>query len=252
MMHFSQSQSSSMKNIVLGLISVTLALPCFAQSVDAPSVKAGDSWTYRLTVEKGPSGWSQSRSEVVVSHVTSSSIYYSTKQSGSTQAANDLFAGTDWSRSRDVNGKETVINKPFSFPLSVGKTWEVQYTEQHPNKVHRFEQWSHKFTVVGFETIEVPAGKFKAIKIEEEGRWNAEMEPAQTILQGAQTGQGGATMVTQVQKTTAGPATGRTYKAFWYVPEVKRWVKSVEEYYGNGGVRTERYTGELESFKLSE
>jgi hypothetical protein len=45
---------------------------------------------------------------------------------------------------------------------------------------------------------------------------------------------------------------GRTYKAFWYVPEVRRWVKSVEEYYGSGGVRNERYTAELESFKLMD
>ncbi|HWW07849.1 hypothetical protein [Collimonas sp.] len=241
-----------MKNIVFGLMGVVFSLPSFAQSIDAPSVKAGDSWIYRTTVEKGPTGWGQSRSEVTVSHVTSSSIYYSTKQSGSTQAPNETFAGADWSRSRDVNGKETVVNKPLSFPLSAGKTWEIQYTEQHPNKAHRFEQWNNKFTVIGFETVEVPAGKFKAIKIEEEGRWNAEMEPGQSVVQGAQVGQGGTTMVTQIQKTTALPATGRTYKAFWYVPEVKRWVKSVEEYYGNGGVRTERYSGELESFKLSE
>jgi len=72
------------------------------------------------------------------------------------------------------------------------------------------------------------------------------------VVQGAQVMQGGATMVTQMQKTTAEPATGRTYKAFWYVPEVKRWVKSVEEYYGSNGVRNERYTGELQSYKLSE
>jgi hypothetical protein len=45
---------------------------------------------------------------------------------------------------------------------------------------------------------------------------------------------------------------GRTYKAFWYVPEVRRWVKSVEQYYGSGGVRNERYTGELESVKPAE
>ncbi len=80
---------------------------------------------------------------------------------------------TDWSRSRDINGKETVVNKPLSFPWAAGKTCEVQYTEQHPNKMHRFEQWNNKFTVVGFETIEVPAGKFKAIKVDEEGRWMA-------------------------------------------------------------------------------
>jgi hypothetical protein len=30
------------------------------------------------------------------------------------------------------------------------------------------------------------------------------------------------------------------------------WVKSVEEYYGSGGVRTERYTGELESFRITQ
>jgi hypothetical protein len=45
--------------------------------------------------------------------------------------------------------------------------------------------------------------------------------------------------------------TGRTYKAFWYVPEIGRWVKSVEEYYGSNGVRNERYTAELESYKRS-
>jgi hypothetical protein len=31
-----------------------------------------------------------------------------------------------------------------------------------------------------------------------------------------------------------------------------RWVKSVEEYYGNRGVRSESYTSELESFKLAD
>jgi hypothetical protein len=46
-------------------------------------------------------------------------------------------------------------------------------------------------------------------------------------------------------------ASGRTYKAFWYVPEVRRWVKSVEEYYASSGVRNEKYTGELESFNLT-
>jgi hypothetical protein len=33
---------------------------------------------------------------------------------------------------------------------------------------------------------------------------------------------------------------------------VKRWVKSVEEYYSSGGVRNERYSEELESFKPAE
>jgi hypothetical protein len=54
----------------------------------------------------------------------------------------------------------------------------------------------------------------------------------------------------QSQKVTPQTATGRLYKAFWYVPEIKRYVKSVEEYYNAGGVRNERYTEELDSFKV--
>jgi hypothetical protein len=89
------------------------------------------------------------------------------------------------------------------------------------------------------------------LKIEAEGHWTAVLEPSQTVVQGAQSSAAGVSMVTETQKTTDKTASGRTYKAFWYVPEVGRWVKSVEEYYGSNGVRNEKYTGELESFKLT-
>lgn len=240
-----------MKIIALGLLGITFSVSGFAQSLDLPGVKAGDTWTYRSTVEKGSTGWSQTHDEVSVSRVTASTIYFSQKQIGSTQPTKEVFAGADWGRVRDVNGKETLVNKPFSFPLSIGKTWEVQFTEQHPNRVHKFEQLNSKFTVVGYENVEVPAGKFNALKIEAEGRWVAEMEPAQTVVQGAQMTQNGTSTVTEIKKTTSDLASGRLYKAYWYVPEVKRWVKYVEENYGNGGARNERFTGELESFKVS-
>ena len=239
-----------MRSLSAAVLIVSIAAAAAAQTPPAPAVKAGDTWTYRTTTEKGPSGWNQSRDELVVSRVTSSSIYYSSKPSGSTQAAKDSFSGIDWSRARDVNGKDTVVNRPLVFPLVAGKSWEIEYTEQHPNKAHKFEHWVHKYTVVGFETVEVPAGTFKAIKVEEEGHWNAELEPTQTVVQGAEMKPEGTTMVTQTQQTRNEPTSGRTYKAFWYVPEVKRWVKSVEEYYSSGGVRSERFTNELESFKV--
>lgn len=228
----------------------TWAQATWAQSVDAPYVKAGDSWKYRNTTERGANGWAQSEDEITVSRVTVSSIYYAVRQTGSTQSARDRIAGRDWSRARDVNGKETVVNRPLSFPLAAGKSWELDYREEHPNKEHRFEQFYDKYTVVGLETVEVPAGKFNALKIEAEGHWTSEMEPSQIVVQGAKASQGDAATVSQVHTTAPTPMTGRIYKAFWYAPEVKRWVKSVEEYYAKGGVRNERYTGELESFKL--
>ena len=84
---------------------------------------------------------------------------------------------------RDMNGKETVVNRPLAFPLSAGKTWDVQYTEEHPNRAHRSEQWNNTFRVVGYETVEVPAGKFNSLKVEAEGHWTAELEPTRTIVQ---------------------------------------------------------------------
>lgn len=218
----------------------------------SPTVNVGDTWVYRDTVEKGPGGWNQTRDEVTVSRVTSSSIYFSTKPTGSSQAPKESFSGLDWSRVRDVDGKETVVNRPLQFPLAVGKTWDIEYTEQHPNKKFKSEQWQQKYQVVGVETVTVPAGKFEAIKIEEEGHWTAELEPGQSVAQGAQVTPDSTTLVTQTEKARAEPVSGRTYKAFWYVPEYKRWVKSVEEYYSSGGVRNERYTTELESFKPGE
>ena len=235
-------------SLSLGVVSMAAA----GQSVDLPPVKAGDTWAYQTVVETGTTGWTKTENELTVSRVSATTIYYSVKQSGSTQPPREAYASADWSRLRNVNGKETVVAHPMSFPLAIGKTWDLTYTEQHPNKRHRFEQWDHKYVVLGYENVDVPAGKFKALKIESEGHWNAELEPKNEVAQGAVTSNGSTTMVTQVQHNGAEPSSGRTYKAIWYVPEVKRWVKSVEEYYGSNGVRSERYTEELTAFKPGE
>lgn len=238
-----------MNKLLPALISLVLAPVAWSETLDPPAVKMGDTWVYRSTTERGPSGWNQSEVELKVTRVTHTAIFIATKPAGSTQPPQEMLVGPDWSRMRDVNGKETVVNRPLAFPLSDGKSWDVVYTEQNPNKGHKSEKFDSHFSVVGYETVEVPAGKFQALKIESEGHWEAQLAPGQSVVQGAQTGQGGATMVTQVQSTGERQTSGRLYKAFWYAPEVKRWVKSVEEYYSSGGVRNERYSEELESFK---
>jgi len=234
-----------------GLSALCLCAASMAQSADRPATKAGDTWVYRDTNEMGPMGWKQTRDEFTVTRVTPSSIYYAARESGSSQSPGIYLAGADWSRIRAVNGKETVVNRPLNFPLTPGKTWTLQYREDHPNKAHKFEEWDTRYTVVGTETVTVPGGTFNAIKVEAEGTWKAEIEPSNSVVQGAQTTAGSTSMTTEVRYTVAAPFEGRTYKALWYVPEVHRWVKVVEEYYGSDGVRTERQTSELESFKLA-
>jgi hypothetical protein len=249
--HSLKNLRGNMKWIAMGCLCAAWALPALAQSVNAPTFKAGDTWTYKITTEKGNAGWTQNHEVSTVSRATPSSIYFQTKQEGSTQPPRELVSGIDWSRMRDVNGKETVVNRPLSFPLTVGKTWELDYTEQQPNKAHKAETFHNKYTVIGYESIQVPAGTFNALKIEAEGRWDAEIAPSQSAVATTQATQNGTVAVAQVSKTLATTATGRTYKAFWYVPEIKRFVRTEEEYYNNGGVRNERYTSELESFTLN-
>ena len=241
-----------MHKLLVALAGIALSSGAWSETLDRPLVKVGDTWIYCSTTERGPSGWNQTHDEINVTRVTPTAIFIATKASGSTQPPKEMFVGPDWSRVRDVDGKETVVNRPLAFPLSDGKSWDVVYAEQNPNKNHKSEKFDSHFTVLGYETVEVPAGKFRALKIESEGHWDAQIAPGQSVVQGAQTGQGGVTMQTQVQNIAERQVTGRLYKAFWYAPEVKRWVKSVEEYYSNGGVRTERYTQELESFKPGE
>lgn len=236
-----------MKHLALSLIAGTASIVAMAQA--QPDVHAGDQWTYEATIERAPAVWNKSTIDVTATRVTPTSIYVDIKQSGSTQPPRSLVVGADWSRSRDVNGKQTVVNRPFAFPLDAGKSWKVDYSEDHPNRAHRLEQWDQKFQVVGYEAIDVPAGHFNALKIESEGRWNAELEPAAAVAQNAVVTQNNTTMITQSQRVAARPVSGRAYKAYWYVPEIKRWVKSVEEVYSSADVRTERTTEELVAFK---
>lgn len=241
-----------MKNIVLGVAALGVSLACHAQAIDKPAVKAGDTWTYLDTNETNQNGWKQTRNELVVDRVTSSLIYYTVKPAGSPQAPRDFFMQPDWSRLRNINGKDTVVFQPLDFPLAPGKTWSTKYKDPQPGKNFRWEEWETKYTVIGYETIEVPAGKFNAIKIEAEGHWTGEIEPSRTVSQATQANGQGVTMVTQVQNSSTIIAGGRLSNTMWYAPEVKRWVKAVEEIYSSRGERTSRHIGELQSFKVSQ
>ncbi|MGO9312057.1 MAG: hypothetical protein ACLQDI_04900 [Syntrophobacteraceae bacterium] len=241
-----------MQKIIMFLCCLLLPLLAVAETIELPIVKPGDSWTYRDTIEKGQSGWVQKYTECTVIRAGVTGILLSMKEKGSTQAPKEQLLGKDWSRFRNINGKETVVNQPFLFQLKQGKSWKIEYTEDHPNKGHKTEQIHTTYSVIGWEDVDVPSGHFKAIKVEAEGKWIAELEPSIKVDSSTQANKNGATVVMQSQKVTPQSATGRLYKAFWYVPEIKRFVKSVEEYYNAGGIRNERYTDELDSFKVSQ
>nr|WP_294544284.1 hypothetical protein [uncultured Rhodopila sp.] len=101
----------------------------------APRILPSDSSTYQDTVEN-KSGWHQTRSETTVEHAGTAGIAISIEETGSTMPPKELLAGADASRSlsRSVNGRQTVVNRPLAFPLNIGKSWIVEYSEDHPNR----------------------------------------------------------------------------------------------------------------------
>ncbi|RKP46941.1 hypothetical protein [Trinickia fusca] len=237
------------KMIAALLLAYGMPIMAMAQSIAAPTLREGDSWTYVNTEERGASGWHQTHDEVAVQRVTDSHVYFFAKQAGSMQSGNEIIAGSDWSRIRELNGTDVVVNRPLAFPLEIGKSWVVQFTEPHPNAKISSATWTTKYKIIGYEDVQVPAGKFHALKIEAEGDWRAQVAPSNTVVQTAQAAPDASTLVTQTQRSIPETTAGHTYKAFWYVPEVGRWVKSVEEIYSSNGTRSERSTAELESYK---
>jgi hypothetical protein len=223
-----------------------------AQTVGQPALQPQDTWRYLRTTETRPEIWRQVHFEGTVLRSSASTMLIQNREVDSPNPPREILIGQDWSNFRSLGGKETVVHRPFTFPLSVGKSWDLEFTDDHPNnKSHSSETRRLKYRVVGWEDVEVPAGKFKALKIEADGSWSGEIAPKTTAIAATQAAAQGTTAVAQTVKIRAETVTGRLYQAYWYAPEVKREVKSVEENYDTSGVRSARFTNELESYKVA-
>jgi hypothetical protein len=89
------------------------------------------------------------------------------------------------------------------FPLSVGDTWQYQYSNPSSERPGLIFASDIRAKFVGWEEVKVPAGTFRAAKIEHHGTWTP----------------------------SSGQRGGREAYTFWYSPDVKRFVKEVQVAY---------------------
>lgn len=222
-----------------------------AESVARPIFDPNDTWSYRLTVQRG-SLVKQSHIVVSVTRVGADGVLVSQKTDAAPGRVVSQLYGRDWSVRRSVNGQEITVDKPFAFPLEVGKGWRIEYTEQNPNPQKIRETDVLPFKVVGWEDVTVPAGKFHALKIEAFGRWTADLSPRVVINATIARSRGVAATRAESRVVKGVRVSGRYYKCFWYVPEVKRWVKSIEENYSANGSLGDSTADELEHFDVDD
>jgi len=186
-----------MKRAVLALLLLALPILSAGQSdapVRRPEIRVGDSWTYRSTNYFAPGTHEH---ETRVSFADDRAILVV-----STSKSDGKEVDSSWTREWNaVTSPSRFVFRPdsglFRFPLRVGNQHEVKYELLRPRMSTAESSTTGSAKVVGWETVDVPAGKFRAIKVE---------------------------LDSTVQPVDGSRAFSRQ-GTFWYVPEVRRWVK---------------------------
>lgn len=227
-----------------------------AQAIDRPTIKEGDKWRFLSKVDELKNGTLTSSSREVdawITRVGSHSFIQATKPVDSNLPPREADLNLDWSRSVVRDGEEKIVGRPYVYPLKPGATWDTDGTDPHPAPGVKLLRNKMHFTVLGWEEVKVPAGTFKALKIETEGNWFREFEPVAPHTSSTTTvgPAGQSTLVNAQGARTPDPVGGRMYRVTWYVPEVKREVKMIAEDYTPAGIVQHRTTQELESYNVN-
>ncbi|HET7672116.1 MAG TPA: hypothetical protein VFK84_17040 [Burkholderiales bacterium] len=201
---------------------MAVALVCAAaqaQDVPRPDVKAGDSWTFRRVDYE-----SNAVSAVFVTRASFANdrvIQLVSNRQGDEKEIDSIFTA-EWNQ---VSSANSGIFEPhqdiFRFPLRPGNTHEARYEVKFPQQGAYQVRHERKVRVVGWEELTVPAGRFRALRVESEGTFQ------------------------RVDVSLA----GRVKEVMWYVPEVKRYAKWTFENHGFRG-RIQWWGFELVDYKV--
>jgi hypothetical protein len=172
--------------------------------VARPEVRAGERWTYRAAnrlLEAASDSY-----EVVVTFARSDVIQGILTWQGETPEA-DVTWTAEWNAVVSATEGMGLFDRVgafdphfglFKFPLRIGSSWKSAYEIHLPRRNDLRVRHERRVSVVGYEEVVVPAGKFRALKVVAEGTY---------------------------QHLGFARRSGSTRTVSWYVPEVKRWVK---------------------------
>jgi hypothetical protein len=197
--------------VVLCALYFVASMVAHAQPVARPDLRIGDTWTVKISMNTGIGG-AGGREEVRVVKEAGETGYQleNTQKGGGAAVAPEMLVV-----SRDLNFISQTTGVPQEFkwlqwPLEPGRTYQFESNFQNVTST-----WKGKVT--GWEEVEVPAGKFKALHVEFE---------------------------------RSGPFRGSASESLWYAPEAKAVVKRIQMRPGIQGSR-DITTFELVAYKLS-
>lgn len=180
-------------------------------SVERPDLKLGDRWTYRQIDSHTRA--QLSTDEVLIAKLDASGI-----------AAASARWTAEWNPVGEHGGETlTPHDGSLRFPLRAGASYPVAYDVYRTFLGSRLA-FSGRATALGWEEVTVPAGSFRALKIEVDVRAQRPSHPGLNVI---------------------------LRKTFWYSPEVKRWVKFSYDERIYGTTLDVRWVSELVDYKLN-
>ena len=189
--------------IIFGLLAIaTQPTIAAANEAAAPTVSVGDKWTFK--------GRNNPIVEDVVSQVDATSITVQRTYDHDAITTHTLVFTPEWNEivSRIGNGRE-FKDEPagisFKFPLKVGDVWKSEFRRDFGATGSGFQTRSAK--VETLEDVSVPAGNFKAYRIQVSTEWRSERTDGMGKPR----------------------AQGSYEQTYWYVPELNRIVKHFED-----------------------
>jgi len=137
-------------------------------AVDAPALRAGDKWTYRIVEgHRHKTTWTQT---LEVTSAAADAITVAVTIDGPTgrDTREEVWNAPGIVRSGTIAGFGTKRFEPalirYRFPLTRGEAWS-QRLRDVDKPAGPYGDVSFKANVVGHETVSTPAGKFDAVKI---------------------------------------------------------------------------------------
>jgi hypothetical protein len=194
------------------LILLIPTVVCGQNKVEAPVWNIGDKWN--LTGDVTITVVSADESSYAVKYFTSGgeSVLICEKPS-----LNRIYS-MDKNRRIKYEGRNRRL---FNFPLDIGKSWQDKYVVKPAALAEQEKTYLETFTVLGWEDVEVQAGKIKALKIE----YKQEI----------------------IEQPTGRPKEGKLW--YWYSPDAKYMVKCQ---YEKSDYWFALYDWELTSFQLKK
>jgi len=176
-----------------------------AAPVARPEVKVGDRWTYQRMDYDANRALGRYEMQVVFAERGVIQVV-STRESGEEEI--DTTYTADWNAVSTVSRVFYPHTGWLRFPLQIGATYKAGYETVVAKKGWKTRN-ERTVTVVGWEDVVVPAGKFRALKVVSDGRF---------------------------ERLDKGSVSGTSRNVIWYVPEIKRWAKITLEIRPAGGM----------------